>query len=271
MTVLFAVRPSLVDPAGLLTTLSLDPPGLVATVDLGYPVVRQAVADRALTSGTVDLTAFAGARAVTIDVQVNGSETGGHPTLTTGQLVEQLASWMRPDLRPRLTFRRAHDGALRRIDLRPNDMAVDNPWEDIGWVRVQLGFVAPSGLVEADSASTAAVTGGTGSTTASNGGSALVFPTVRVTGPITNPVVANSTTGRQFKLSATIPAGQWVDVDMVNRTVLRDNGANWRQYVDASVSTWWWLRPGSNTVALSGSSTSGATRMDVTWRDGWVW
>jgi hypothetical protein len=108
---------------------------------------------------------------------------------------------------------------------------------------------------------TAAVpVGSTGTVVAVNAGDVAAPPLVTITGPVTNPIVENVTTGRRIALSYDLPAGQSLIIDFDNRAVL----LNGSQPVDvlAAGSSYWDLRPGSNEIrytALTGTTGSTMT------------
>ena len=53
-----------------------------------------------------------------------------------------------------------------------------------------------------------------------NDGTAPYWPTLRVDGPVTNPVIAVNETGDWVRISRTVAAGQWLDIDPGQRRVL---------------------------------------------------
>ena len=119
--------------------------------------------------------------------------------------------------------------------------------------------------------------GGTGAIrelAVSNAGNFPTPPVVRIEGPISNPVIANSQTGEQLSLTAngglSLAAGQWVDVDMLARTVTRNDGTNEYDKVAFPGSTWWYLNAGSTIITLNGAGSTGSTKLTATWRDAWA-
>lgn len=118
--------------------------------------------------------------------------------------------------------------------------------------------------------------GGSGSTlerTATNAGNFPAPVTIRVTGPVSNPLLALKETGEQFRLDGvTLASGEWIEVCTAigaARYVQNQSGADLYRYVRFPTSTWFQLAAGLNTVQLWGDGSDSSTRVDVTWRDCW--
>jgi hypothetical protein len=105
-----------------------------------------------------------------------------------------------------------------------------------------------------------------------NRGSYPSVPIVRITGPITNPVVTNSTNGLVIKFLAgvALTAGQYVDVDVGSHRATRDNGTDWTGNLDFLLTTWPTVDTGNNTFILTGTGNTGATQLRVSYRHTWV-
>lgn len=116
--------------------------------------------------------------------------------------------------------------------------------------------------------------GGSGATvtvTVTNAGNFDAPPVVRVSGPLTNPTVRNTTSGYSWYLdNVTLASGEYVDVDMLNRTVTKNDGSNLYANVRFPNSWWWTLQPGANTVELRSSSVSTTAGLTVSYRDVWT-
>lgn len=59
-----------------------------------------------------------------------------------------------------------------------------------------------------------------GSVSLRNDGTATYWPTLRIDGPVANPVVTVNETGDWVRINRTITAGQWLDIDCGERSVL---------------------------------------------------
>lgn len=93
--------------------------------------------------------------------------------------------------------------------------------------------------------------------------------TFTLTGPVTNAVITNATTGDVFYIDTAIAAGHTVIISTAARTIL-DGATNMYQYVRFPSSVWWGLAPGANTVTLTGTARTGATTLLTAWRDAWA-
>lgn len=109
-----------------------------------------------------------------------------------------------------------------------------------------------------------------GSGTLTNSGNSPTFPTVRVHGNVTDPVITNSTTGRTVSLSGlTIASGHYVDIDMLEETVKDEVGTSIFDYVDDD--DFFWLSKGSNTITISGTlGGSGYRKATFSYRDAYI-
>ncbi len=82
--------------------------------------------------------------------------------------------------------------------------------------------------------------------------------TVKLNGPLTNPVLTNSTAGVSVTYNAVIASGHYVTLDILNYTAVDDAAVNQVQYVGHAGSRMWsCLLPGANTMALTADSGSG--------------
>lgn len=100
-----------------------------------------------------------------------------------------------------------------------------------------------------------------------NDGNFPSLPTVTFTGPVTNPVVLNTTTGLQFKLLLTIATGDSVTVDFQSRTVVL-NGTASRYY--AKLGDFFELVRGDNAIKFLANAYDAAATATLTWRDAWL-
>lgn len=111
-------------------------------------------------------------------------------------------------------------------------------------------------------------------------GSVRSYPTIRITGPITNPVITHNGTG--FKLGftgTTIAAGDWYEIDLGygENTIKDKSGANVLPYLsDDSDLVEFAILPapdlagGVNSINVSGSSINEDTRVDVNYYDMYI-
>lgn len=113
-----------------------------------------------------------------------------------------------------------------------------------------------------------AFTGGVPKLQIANNGNIYTPPVFRISGPGTNFVVQNLTTGEQFNLTITLNDGEYVDIDVLNRTVTKGTNQN---VFGAFSGDWITLRPGNNQIHFNLTSGSGAnTTLRVQWRHAYL-
>lgn len=104
-----------------------------------------------------------------------------------------------------------------------------------------------------------------------NAGNAAVWPTLTVTGPVTGPVITNTTTGQRLQFDPTfvVAAGQTMTIDTDLRAVTVA-GVSRR---DRLILAEWFPLPASSTTTVTFSSTGTydpAASLSATWRDGYL-
>lgn len=98
---------------------------------------------------------------------------------------------------------------------------------------------------------------------------------IRISGPITNAIITNNTTGEKFDFTGvTIAAGKYYDIDprWAHKTIVDETGANKIAdlTLDSDLSTWH-LAPdpeapgGINSIRVQGSGVTTATQVDMSW------
>jgi len=89
-----------------------------------------------------------------------------------------------------------------------------------------------------------------------NTGAATVFPTITLTGPLTNPYITNLRTGQFLKFNYTLNTGDLpVVINCATQTITQ--GANVKNGIQSQDSTFWGMLSGSNTIGFSASGGSG--------------
>ena len=99
-----------------------------------------------------------------------------------------------------------------------------------------------------------------GAITAPNDGYAPYWPTLRIDGPVTNPVVRCVETGDSIRVNASIGAGQWFDLDCGERHFTFGANADDVRYLVDVTGTALAIPPGGATLTLeAGAGTAGTT------------
>lgn len=189
----------------------------------------------------------------------------------------------------------------RWYNARCVDLAIEEVWAESNKLR-HHGFEAPFSLVlrmsdprfyfpdeESVSSSTRATNTGTGDlidpgagtasdqaidVTVQNDGNVETPGIIRIDAAsgtqITNPVISNETIGKYLRFrDLQLDTGEAIEIDMANRTIVRDSGDNSRHKLDG-LSTWWDVgiasfAPGANTIRLRGWNLAAGSELTVTW------
>lgn len=103
-----------------------------------------------------------------------------------------------------------------------------------------------------------------------NNGDIETWPKWIITGPGTNPVLTNVTTGEVLTLTITLTGGQvlTIDTDPSSLSITREDGSIHWDAVSPS-STLWSIARGTNNVTLGMSGTSGASMLQLVWHQRW--
>lgn len=104
-----------------------------------------------------------------------------------------------------------------------------------------------------------------GSSIIVNNGNGVMYPVVRIYGDSTNAHLSNSTTGQEFSIQTNIPAGVYVEIDMLEQSAIGSDGLNYLEYFEGD---FFYLKPNSNTLNYSSDSGAGSgTYAQVFYRD----
>lgn len=108
----------------------------------------------------------------------------------------------------------------------------------------------------------------TSTTTLTNAGTIATRPTVILAGPLADPQIANTTTGRSLAFTGlNIAAGDTVVVDFDRRTALYNGTASRTNYLAAGAA-WWDLAPGGNDIAFTAGGGNGTA--EIHYRTAWL-
>lgn len=119
---------------------------------------------------------------------------------------------------------------------------------------------------------TVPATGGT--VTFNNTGSIPTPPIIRIHGGITAPFVRKGTVassiGAGLVFTGTVAGGDFLEIDVQNRTVKLNGTTNALSSLTAASSDFFELPTGTSTVCMTGSAISGSPRVDLIYRSAWA-
>lgn len=107
---------------------------------------------------------------------------------------------------------------------------------------------------------------GGGTATVSNAGNRTTPPKFRVYGLCTDPQILNVTTGERIALTkggVTVNTGDYLEVDVAERTVKLNGVTNRANFVDSANTQWFELGVGNTEIRLLASSFNGSARVDT--------
>ncbi|WP_406172254.1 hypothetical protein [Streptomyces sp. NBC_00996] len=271
---------------------------------LGSPGVRAQDVDNPTGDGTHPGQDFYGPRTVRIEA---GIKTPGDPTAAADLLarlelaVDDPAARTRPEGRavlrgrwPGHGIRRLH-GRLRRMEATSTANAVN------GWIPLDIEFAALDPRWHADTPSHLALAldqaadhkdddpslpaplcapAGCGSADPddrpgwiTNHGNVSAWPSIRIHGPVTNPRIWNTATGRVLELGLELRAGEWVEMETRPGTcwALRNGVTNVaNDLTPASRLDLFAIPPGRSEIGWSAEDPTGTCRLDVSWRSAYT-
>jgi phage-related protein len=107
-------------------------------------------------------------------------------------------------------------------------------------------------------------------TVLANAGNVATYPTVRIDGPVTNPVLANADTGRTLDFLLNVLDGEQLVIDTFNGTALVDGEPVMSSLTGTSAPIFdWTLKAGSNRITYAATS-GGGTPAVILYRDAWI-
>ena len=278
----------------------------VQKFDPGYPENRVVADPRPFAHGSFDYTKYFGPREVSIEFMILPQIAAGVDRAT---VIDTLRGLCNPALTCYLIDDLEPSRAARRILIKPSQFSIpyefvnrnygqiswrcpDGYWEDYNATSITIGISSGGGggggggavgrqypLIYPKSF------GGVGSqpppvtgNAVQVGGNIETYPVVRLNGPFSEGTLTNSTTTKQLKFNpfnSAVGAGEYVSVDFRNKTALRGSGSVATESVydkiDWSVSQWWSLPVGTNSIAFSPvGNIVGVTNAQVSFRNAWI-
>ena len=111
-----------------------------------------------------------------------------------------------------------------------------------------------------------------------NNGTFGSAPIITVTGPTTNPIVKNETTGRAMNFSGgsgiTLKAGETLTIDVASQTIVYKDETGTESDISGLLTTdsnWIFIEPGSNVITLFDDTPDDLSgQLQLVWRDSWI-
>lgn len=275
---------------------------------LGSPATRPQDADNPTGDGTFPGQDFYGPRTIRIEA---GIKTPGDPIAAADLLARLELTFDTPEARTRPEGRavlrarwpghntRRLYGRLRRAEATSSTTAIN------GWIPLDIEFAATDPRWYADLLSTVTlgldqtVTRTSGDRTVdqslcpparasrdpdhkpgddrpgwiTNHGNVASWPSIRIHGPVTNPRIWNTVSGRVLELGLSLRAGEWVEMEtrpgtcwaLRNGTVNVANDLTPQSRLDKFV-----IPRGRSEIGWSADDLTGTARLEVTWRSAYT-
>lgn len=150
------------------------------------------------------------------------------------------------------------------IDILATQEAIESTDEQTDTVNIYSpgGFVVPFILPVTFSS------GSGGTVEIDYGGDISTYPTLSLTGQLTNPRIENTTTGKFMALTHTVGTQETVTIDMLNRTIMQENTNLISK--KTSDSRFWKLEPGENILKLTTGVSGESGQVEISYRNAFV-
>ena len=251
------------------------------------PSIRNQDDNRGYFDGMFTGRDFLSGRNITITFLTLGG--GGNSAQTNFNLFQQALLPQTSGTTP-LQFQMSSAGGLQRVDARVRSRTtVIDPDYTYGYIKSQISFFCPDPNYYDDTLEVSTFSlstpngrpynriyplvygGGTYAnyTPITNNGWATTYPTITITGPITNPTVGNFTDSLYLTVQGSFLSTDTIIVDLGNR-IVTVNGNAARNLV-AGGSNWFAAAPGVTQFYLAGSGTLvGTTVATVSYRSAYI-
>lgn len=138
-----------------------------------------------------------------------------------------------------------------------------------GWMKsVQLQMVSPEPYAQSTTLYSEDALFSTGTLEADYDGDMPGYLQLTITGPATDPVITNAETGEDIGLDGTIAASTEAVIVMTPGVAeVYDDGTRDESLLDYDNSVFWGLVNGANTIDFTATGTTGASSLEVEWRN----
>lgn len=267
---------------------------ILAGYDLGHPATRPVFTARPGANGAFDRSRFFGPRSVSVSVTVMPETAALVVDRLRGLTNPSTTAFLRFSGRPRSAPDVQVTGRGARLLMRSDLL------ESAGGVtRATMEWTVASGVLDSTvetsrtvPVAVSAEVGGraydlsfdrdypdaqpAGTTPIVSAGTATTYPVIRMFGPCDGPTIqhtaADGTVSELTMPSLSIAAGDFVEIDTRERTVLYNANPADSRYseIDFASSRWWAIAPGTQTVRFDPDTSSPPAQAEVVWRDAYI-
>ncbi len=226
--------------------------------------IRENAWDLVEADGGVHGNFWLGRRPVTAGIDVLGTTTVDRNTkmqklkqATRALRADGILTWTTPNT----------GGAQQRITYRTQQpLRWTGAWKKTAFV----ALVCADARIYSNTISTSTINPGAGYSTLANNGDYNTPPSLKINGPGTNPTVTMNGFPLVFQ-NTVLSAGEFITIDLLQRTVTKSDGTNLYGRINFGASTWSLMGVGNNQVKIDWvSGSTGASTLVVTWRDAWA-
>lgn len=111
---------------------------------------------------------------------------------------------------------------------------------------------------------------GGGTATVTNKGNRPTPPVFRIYGMCVNPAIVNVDSGERITIAGTIANGDFLEIDVANRTAKLNGGTLQNNLIDSVNTTWFELPRGSTNLQLTSGTFDGTARLDTLLRSAYA-
>jgi hypothetical protein len=262
----------------------------VASLDVGFPAVREVKAALPTRDGDYDTTALFGPRVITVTGSLVPSPQGGQQ-----QAWATLARWCQPRLRPQLVYQ--VDAAMAPLTIGLRGSQLSGPFTHPAVAAFSVSWVAPNPVAYGRTVNQLTVQpqqtaatggraypltfprtypapspGGSGQGTIVNAGNYPTWPTFRIYGLCTGPAIWWVTPAGPaivFLPSLTVNAGDYLEVNTFAQTAYVNGSAAASRFasLDFTQTVWQPCYAGSTVIRFAPATFSAPCQLVALWND----
>lgn len=133
--------------------------------------------------------------------------------------------------------------------------------------KFQVPMVSALAAIQSSALNEATIEEDEGTAEVTNAGDIPALPTITIHGPLSNPDLINTTTGKEIQISHVLAEGETLVIDFSDHTIKVDGEEESYGSLDFATSEWWELEPGANVIELDAAVFTAGAKAVVQWRD----